>query len=383
MSRAITIVGASARAAAFSAARAGFSVRAADVFADVDLRQVADAVQVEDYPAGLGLVLAGPSSGPWMYTGAVENYPELVASWQQQRPLWGNSAEVLTRVRSPQAVAAALRAAGLPAPDVSLSPDGLPRNDSWLCKSLRSAGGMRVAAWNGRRAASCWQGCYFQQFIPGTACAAVYVAAAGSAALLGITRQLIGERWTGASEFNYCGSWGPWPCTSEVSDAFRKIGNVLASTFGLIGLLGVDAVVNDDGVWAIEVNPRYTASIEVLERSCRFRAIDLHAAACLGGRLPQDSSTVDVVSSGKVVLYSSKALCIPTDSDAAWLQPGRSTWPAWADIPAPGTAIAAGMPLVTALNSARDEHTLQQLLRTQAAQVWHDLESPAFDTGVR
>lgn len=378
MSRAITIVGASARAAAASAVRAGFSVRAVDLFADIDLRRIAQASQVEEYPMGFGRELAGPAADPWMYTGALENYPELVARWQQQRPLWGNNAEVLARVRDPQMVAAALNAAGLPTAAVSLNPVGLPLDGSWLCKSLRSAGGMRVSPWDSRRAASSWQDCYFQQFVPGTSCAALYVAAAGQAALLGITLQLIGERWAGATGFCYCGSWGPWPCSSDTEDAFRKMGNVLAHSFELSGLFGVDAVINDKGVYAIEVNPRYTASVEVLERSCGFQAIELHATACVDRRLPAAPSTASTLLCGKAVLFAPRALNIPTDSNVAWLRLEHSPWPAWADIPAPGTHVTTGMPLVTALASAGDERTLLDLLHQMAAQVRVDVQRPEF-----
>ena len=59
MQKFLTIVGSSARAAASSAVRAGFFVRAGDLFADADLAQVAEATRVADYPAGLGQVIMG------------------------------------------------------------------------------------------------------------------------------------------------------------------------------------------------------------------------------------------------------------------------------------------------------------------------------------
>ncbi|MCH2591273.1 MAG: hypothetical protein MK004_22585, partial [Planctomycetales bacterium] len=61
----LVIVGASARAAAWSAIRAGRRPLCADLFADRDLLAVAAAIAVEDYP--LGLVKAVEdllSSGP-------------------------------------------------------------------------------------------------------------------------------------------------------------------------------------------------------------------------------------------------------------------------------------------------------------------------------
>lgn len=378
MNRAITIVGASARAAAFSAVRAGFSVRAADIFGDADLQQAAESIRVNAYPAGLAAAFDGDRTDPWMYTGALENYPELVARWQRQRPLWGNPAYVLTQVRDPLAVSTALATAGLPAPRVVLNPQGLPNNGSWLCKSLRSAGGMRIAAWDADRAARPWRGSYFQQFVAGEPCAAAYVAAGGEATLLGVTRQLIGEAWTGATGFSYCGSWGPWPCDSQITEEFRKIGSLLGRCFGLTGLVGVDAIVNEQGVWVVEVNPRYTASIEVLERACGFQAIELHARACVEGCLPTVIPAASDALCGKAILFASQSVCIPVDSNFEWLRVSPQPWPTWADIPLPRTRVESEMPLVTTFASAIDEQSLLRLLRVQAAQVHSESGNPPF-----
>ncbi len=105
----LTIVGASVRAAAQSAERAGFATLAADLFADVDLANPDPAdpnrarrgsvVRVADYPAGFEQAILGPQPGGWLYTGGIENYPELVARWSRSRRLWGNDAGVLEAAR--------------------------------------------------------------------------------------------------------------------------------------------------------------------------------------------------------------------------------------------------------------------------------------------
>jgi predicted ATP-grasp superfamily ATP-dependent carboligase len=374
----ITIVGASARAAAFSAVRAGFCVRTADRFADADLRRVADAIQVEDYPSGLDAALAGPVDQPWMYTGALENYPRLIERWQQRRPLWGNSAAVLVRVRDPSLTVPVLTNAGLLVPAFAPSPRQLPLNGSWLCKGLRSAGGTGVRRWTADRAATPWHDCYFQKYVCGTPCAAIYVAARGAAMLLGITRQLVGEPWAGAAEFSYCGSIGPWQVSSAIEDTFQRIGDVLARGFNLVGLFGVDAILNDQGVWPIEINPRYTASVEVLEQANGFRAIELQAETCAHGRLPKHIVRKSATLCGKVVVFAPNKVRVPFDAKAEWLQVDRRTWPNWADIPSLGSRLAARMPLITAFSSANDESQLLKSLREQAMQVRNDARHPSF-----
>ncbi|HEX3726699.1 MAG TPA: hypothetical protein VHV08_10675, partial [Pirellulales bacterium] len=149
MTSELTIVGASVRAAAQSAARAGFAVRSGDLFADVDLCRTCPATRVVDYPRGLASVVAGDQAGGWMYTGGLENEPELIAQMASRRRLWGNGERVLRMVRQPWNVMRALRASGLLSPEVAQCHDKIPCDGSWLRKRLRSAGGTDVSPWHG------------------------------------------------------------------------------------------------------------------------------------------------------------------------------------------------------------------------------------------
>ncbi len=71
MSPVVIIVGASVRAAAQSAVRAGYQVLAADLFRDSDLRKCAESIRVQDYPNGLLDVLSEWPPSDWLYTGGL------------------------------------------------------------------------------------------------------------------------------------------------------------------------------------------------------------------------------------------------------------------------------------------------------------------------
>src|SRR5215470_12886144 len=90
----LVIVGASVRAAAFSALRAGLQPWCADLFADADLQQVCPAHRLakRQFAGGLLPLLSKAPGGPWMYTGGLENRPNVVRGLTQFRPLWGNDA---------------------------------------------------------------------------------------------------------------------------------------------------------------------------------------------------------------------------------------------------------------------------------------------------
>jgi predicted ATP-grasp superfamily ATP-dependent carboligase len=394
----LLILGASARAAAMSARRGGFESWAADRFCDLDLQACCPAIQIENYPADFAEALTAAPAGTWLYTGALENHPELIDRLAKIRPLYGIGGAALRAVRDPLRLAAVLQRAGISMPECSLSGDGLPQDGSWLIKPFASAGGIGIEPWTTVAAARAGKAtnqrpCYFQRGIDGLPVAAVYVAAAGRATLLGVTRQLLGEAWCGLTAqqghaYRYCGSVGPLELTSALASPFQRLGNVLAAELSLVGLFGVDAIIrqpNQDAaeVWPIEVNPRYTASVEVLEHGCGADAIRLHVAAwggvlpenersAIGGNSLSNKQTRDaaVQPNGKAILFARSDLTVKA-ALIDWIDDynrGRQ-WPLVADIPAAGTTIRRGHPIVSLFAVGRDEPLVIATLKALAAEV--------------
>ncbi|MEJ7637550.1 MAG: ATP-grasp domain-containing protein [Singulisphaera sp.] len=266
----LLIVGASARSAAYSTRRAGGRPSCVDLFADRDLAAICPAARLSprEYPDGLARLAAEASASPWMYTGALENHPELVDRIAGSRPLWGNDGSILRAVRDPIAVAASLRRAGLPCPRVRLSPAGLPRDESWLVKPLASAGGRGVQPL-GPSSRPVRVPSYYQERIAGPSLSALFVGARSGARLCGVTRQWVGR---GGARFAYRGSLGPWPVSDRESARIGLLGGFLAASYRLVGLFGVDFILSDGQPWPVEINPRYTASVEVLEWRCDGRS---------------------------------------------------------------------------------------------------------------
>ncbi|MGD9724208.1 MAG: ATP-grasp domain-containing protein [Pirellulales bacterium] len=368
----LTIIGASARAAAWSAWRAGYEVRAGDLFADLDLADRCHARAVADYPRGLAEIVRGPQAGEWMYTGALENHPALVEEWSQVRTLLGNAAEVLRRVRDPLAVAAALTAAGLPCPAATR---GVPPPGSgvWLHKPLHSAGGAHVDYWHASSRAphGVRAGCYIQEFIEGDSAAGLYLAAGGTARLLGVTRQLMGGASTRGSRFGYCGSVGPLPLSRAANSSWTHIGDVLAGQFNLTGLFGVDAIVNSRGIWPVEVNPRYTASAELFDWAHGISTVGLHVAACRTGQPAAPEIPAARRLHGKRIVFAEAPIVVQRDlrttlSDSEMLS---RDWPVLADIPTPGTRIDAGAPIVTVFAEGETQQQVLERLRLLDARV--------------
>src|SRR4051812_25887196 len=172
----LLILGASVRAAAQSAWRAGLETVAIDLFADRDLAGPHPARRIEpaSYPHGLERLAAEVSPGPWIYTGALENHPELIDRIAESRPLWGISGDALRAVRDPMTMSSALARRGLPAPEVRATADGLPRDGSWLVKPRASAGGRRIEPLEGGAVPPRWPVTY-QRRIDGESLAALFL----------------------------------------------------------------------------------------------------------------------------------------------------------------------------------------------------------------
>lgn len=375
MNEPLLIVGGSVRAAAMSARRAGFAPLAIDRFADTDLRDICRKLQQYDELRNLPQLARKMPQADWMYTGPLENAPEVIEQLARDRTLLGNSGTPLQQVRNPWCVAAAFQKAGLQTPALSRA-DETPAGGDWLMKPLRAAGGFGVERFGPREAGRFEpsNSKYFQQFIPGHSIGVTFVGARGGAAFVGATEQLLGPSWGGAREFQYVGSVGPLVLTPQQFQALTKIGECIASSFQVQGLFGVDAIINDDEVWLVEVNPRYTASVELLERALNISTIGWHVAACRHGELPQlvsnnlPDNTME--RHGKAVVYASRELVIDARLERALCAKNRAdTDPIIADIPGPGTSIREGEPIVTVFAKGKTIADVKERLRSEMASL--------------
>jgi predicted ATP-grasp superfamily ATP-dependent carboligase len=183
-----------------------------------------------------------------------------------------------------------------------------------------------------------------------------------------VTEQLVGESWLNAPPFRYCGNIGPIDVPSALREDLTRIGHVVATECRLRGLLGVDFILADGRPWLVEVNPRYTASVEVLELATGANAIHRHAAAFVdGGGSEQSPPWGPFV--GKAILYTPRPFTFrappqPNDSDHRY-----------ADVPVRGEEILAGWPVLTVLCRGQSPEDVRRGLQSHAAKVQVDCEA--------
>ena len=115
----------------------------------------------------------------------------------------------------------------------------------------------------------------------------------------------------------------------------------------------------------IEVNPRYAASMELVERATGSSLFAIHAGAC-GGRLPEPQHLPPRVH-GKAIVYARRDVVV--SDPAAWQVP------AIADIPHLGERIGRGHPICTLLADGPDAERCLGALVAGAAAIYRAVES--------
>lgn len=333
----VGVVGASARAAVMSLARAGFEAWAVDLFNDRDLKRIASCARCPfaDFPQAMPQLAERFPSGPVLYAGGLENYPEVVRELLLRRPIWGNGPEVLQRVRDPFELANR----GFSTPVAYAPGSPVQETGRWLLKSRRSSGGLGVRFANPGETVP--PGHYLQQFVDGPAMSAVFL----GQQMLGITEQLIGASWLHAKPFHYAGTIGPTAHRTDVA----QLGLDLVAAFGLSGYFGFDFILNAGTPFVLEVNPRYPASVEVLEYAAHVkRAV------------------------GKAIYFAPHAFRFPKSGPwDADLQIPFDPWrlPGFADIPEPEEAMEAGSPVLTFFASGSTAASCREQLQSRAAEL--------------
>ncbi|MGH7673183.1 MAG: ATP-grasp domain-containing protein [Gemmatimonadales bacterium] len=384
MATRVLIAGLSTRAFAESAARAGYDVTAVDAFGDLDLRaRVCRTIALERGQAGAARFSARAAvraardvaCDAVAYAAGLENHPRAVAALAATRALWGNPPAVLARVRDPLGLARALRQRGFATPDVRV---GAGARGRWLLKPRASGGGHGIVPWLGRRGTPrVPPTMYLQERIAGVAGSIVFAADGMRAVPLGLSRALAGERAFGAHGFGYCGNIlagagdGQFTADARLFAAATALATAVTAEFGLVGVNGIDFVARRGVPYAVEVNPRYTASMELVERAYGLSMFDIHARACAGALPAFDLAAARAAPGGgaigKAIVYARRSITV---ADTRGWQSDCSV----RDVPAPHERIARGRPVCTVFARGRDGADCYAALNARAVALYRLIE---------
>jgi uncharacterized protein len=159
--------------------------------------------------------------------------------------------------------------------------------------------------------------------------------------------------------------------------AAAALAEAVSDEFGLVGVNGIDFVARDGIPYPIEVNPRWCASMELVERAYGLSVFGAHAGACGPGVLPD----FDLARArhrarsafGKAVVFARHDLTVA--DTRAWCPDAiEGTTAHVRDVPQPGTFIRAGRPICTVFAEAPTAAACYTALVARAERVYADLD---------
>jgi predicted ATP-grasp superfamily ATP-dependent carboligase len=265
---------------------------------------------------------------------------------------------------------AALRRRGLRAPSVRVVP---AVRGTWLQKPRSSGGGRGVRrVRHGERVPG---RAYLQEYVEGTPGSVVFLACGGNAVPIGLSRQIVGDQAFGAAGFQYCGSIlaaagdAQFDRDAALVRTAGAMAHAAAEEFGLVGVNGIDFIARDGIPFAIEINPRWSASVELVELAYEFSVFAAHAAACRNGRLPVfdlQAARRTAPAMGKAIVFARRDVTV--GDTRPWLSNTGVR-----DVPRPGERISAGRPVCTVFARGKDSTACYAALVRRAASVYSHL----------
>ena len=407
----ICLMGASCRAAAQSAARAGCTrILAWDDFLDADLLEIALARSLADFPEDCSQSLAELQGIPLVLCGGMENQPDFIQRRIDQGMLCGVTGKMLRQLRSIESWQrwASESRIGWPTTVQDLSDPRLEsiRSGSWMLKPAGRAGGVHVRAIAslegleheaklapdpGNPTANLW---YLQEYIPGISIGVSYCTESSVSTepprtqIVGIARSILSEELDAPLPWIYRGSLAPYSVSPTVHASLERFANTVAQSTGIRGLWQADFQIDPQGqLWLLEINPRWSASMELHEILQGFSWITEHVRILCNGAskgVPRRGSPAGL-QIAKGILYAPHGMHLSVAQvDRLWGSGWHSSgWHSTlreletaefrlADIPQSdpaGVDFAEGMPIVTVLVAGGKNADLLEKIRQARSAV--------------
>ncbi len=361
----LAVIALSARPLVASAARAGLSALSLDLFAELDTcAKAARCVRVHRKNGsgfdGDDLIQAlaslAPTGLPVVLGAGLEDDPALMERIAERNPILGNAADTVRVVKDPIALAALCGTLKIPFPPVTLAaPDAAFAVGPTLDKGIGGCGGGHIVRRADGDLSAPRPNRYLQREVAGQPYSLMLLANGTTATVVGISRQWHAP--DAAHPFRYGGSVGPVDLPSRHGAAIRQAAERLALACGLVGLVSVDFIVDQDRWWLLEINPRLSSALDLFDLDPMPPLLGLHLAAC-GGRMPSGLPTAPG-RRAMAVLLAPHDLVVPDGQ-----------WPAFAvDRPAPGAAIRAGTPICSVRASGTSLQATQDQISQRLAEV--------------
>jgi hypothetical protein len=224
-----------------------------------------------------------------------------------------------------------------------------------------------------------------QLLIQGQSISAVFVASAYGAyqtevKCLGVSEQLLGGRQDGCfsrTEFQWCGNVTSIVLSISQKDQALKVAESFANEFELTGVFGIDFIVNQEGVWPVDVNPRIPASSELFGPMImveHLRAFKIGVSDPFDNQTQRDGFIApEAAIRGKAIVYNLENSLIKIPETVNEKFPFRHESDlqvdSIADVPDSSVRIDPGQPILTVFSSGASRTEVLDRLKQMADQI--------------
>ena len=287
-------------------------------------------------------------SGAVIFCGPVEATPHLLKEAAKKYELFNASAESVAKVRD---IAFLQSVAG---GDISFPSTNYNRQGRWLKKNIYGAGGTSVRDYERDELLP---NEYLQKHIDGESVGACFVTSNGETSLLGTTRHLSGIKYFGQPEFWYGGLIYPACGGNSLRETMEKFGKIAGGESRLSGVWGADFILDSDGrLWLLEINPRFTSSLELIANAHGIDIAQLQIESVRGIAHPVSLPDPDYVL-GTAVCYASEDFTFDLVETA---------FGSIRDIPRQGSFIKKGEPLLSIYTEGESHDDCLESLKEKA-----------------
>ncbi len=340
MKKSVLVAGFATRHVACSAWKAGYDVYSVDHFCDRDLSwYTRDAIKfedLEDLPCAVAEMIGRHHIDMVVFTSGAESMHSTV-------PVKGTPPDRIERFLDKQKIQEFFEELGIPTPRIA--GDGLY---PVMIKPRKGSGGWRNRIVRNDQEKINWENEFenppfiAQEVVAGIPASVCCLATGEQAVAISTNEQMLRGEHT--APYGFSGSVTPF--VSVRSEEMVSYAEKIAAASGCVGCIGIDFVAGDE-VWAIEVNPRFQATLDTVEMATGINLFEAHIRAC-DGLLPERRPSPQQYAV-RTILFAGRDLTVTGDMSRLA--------PAVTDIPWPGTEFGEGHAVVSVYGhgKSRDE----------------------------
>lgn len=205
----------------------------------------------------------------------------------------------------------------------------------------------------------CHSDLMMQEFIEGIPSSVSLIASKDKVVAVAVNEQMIGVPWLTRMQFAYCGNITPYE--GNYTEEMCNISEKLVRELGLMGSVGIDFIVKEDGPEIIEINPRFQGSLDTVELATGINLFEAHIKA-FEGEVPERREEIKKYA-GRCIIYASKELILNTQVLDLMHQQNI------ADIPQPGYIAYEDYPVTSLLCTAANRKEVFDSLRRDSGKI--------------